>query len=159
MRSGSLGEPATPVTNQWLADLLRSAAADFHADDPRARCATLAGVLRDAASASDARLGEMVAGYLRFARADMAASLARIREEADDAPDFWKRDVERMIAVHREALVREPEPRFSDWADAGAAGLAALRGTLTSFAGVLDAWPALYDHAARSAESLLQDQA
>ena len=159
VRSGSLGEPATPVTNQWLADLLRSAAADVHADTPPARCTALAGVLRDAASASDARLAGMVAGYLRFARADMAASLARIREEADDAPDFWKRDVERMVAVHREALVREPEPRFSDWADAGAAGLAALRGTLTSFAGVLDAWPALYDHAARSAESLLQDQA
>lgn len=159
VRSGSLGEPATPVTNQWLADLLRSAAADLHADAPRARCAALAGVLRDAASASDARLAEMVASYLRFARADMAASLARVRDEAGDAPDFWKRDVERMIAVHREALVREPEPRFSDWTAAGADGVGALRGTLASFAAVLEAWPALYDHAARCAESLLQEPA
>ncbi|HVF34682.1 MAG TPA: hypothetical protein VND91_05105, partial [Candidatus Saccharimonadia bacterium] len=157
LRSATLADASTPVSNQWLADLLTSASPELHADTPSRRVVSLGNVLRDAAASSPARRLEMVSDYLRYARADMASRLAAARDAAGDAPDFWRRDVDRMIEAQRLALLDPPPPRFSDWPadERDAAGRVAL--LLESFAAVLEAWPALLDHAAQCADSLLQD--
>lgn len=155
-RAATLAQPTTPLTNQWLAELLHAAAAGLHADAPPARLRALAAVLRDVGSATPARQQALVADYVRFVRADMASRLSAARDEAADAPDYWKRDVDRMIETHRRALLDAAPARFADWAD-GDHAVAALRPVLGPCAELFEAWPALFDHAARCAESLLQE--
>ncbi len=152
-----LAEAETPSANAWLADVIRSAAPDLRADTTGARCRALAGVLRDAASATPARRSEMLAAYLRYVRADFAARLAAVRDDASDAPDHWKRDLDRIVDAQRRALVAESPPVLADWRAAGGDPADHARDALEALARTLDAWPALFHHARQHSASLLQD--
>ena len=129
------------------------------ADAPGDRLATVAGRLRDVANASVARRRELLDEFLRFRRADLVKRLqAQFALAGDKAPVWWQADVRELITANGKALTQRTSLRLGGWPtdlddDAAAQRLAQ---ELRAFAGVLEAWPALWQAAAQAGDGLLE---
>ncbi len=158
-RSDTLREPETPGLNHFLNDLLGSEVGFVRADAPGDRLATVAGRLRDVANASVARRRELLDEFLRFRRADLVKRLqAQFALAGDKAPVWWQADVRELITANGKALTQRTSLRLGGWPtdlddDAAAQRLAQ---ELRAFAGVLEAWPALWQAAAQAGDGLLE---
>ena len=121
--------------------------------------ATVAGRLCDVANASVARRRELLDEFLRFRRADLVKRLqAQFALAGDKAPVWWQADVRELITANGKALTQRTSLRLGGWPtdlddDAAAQRLAQ---ELRAFAGVLEAWPALWQAAALAGDGLLE---
>jgi len=157
-KAGSVWQADTPGLASLLTDLLSSRLDDIRAQAPERRLRSVANAIGDLAAASSAKRADMLSEYLAFARSDLVTRLQASFLGADNPPVYWQADARELITVNGRALTSAGPPRLDGWPDSldtAARCSERFARDLDRFAVALDAWPALWQHAAELGPRLL----
>ncbi|MEM9532916.1 MAG: hypothetical protein AAGA23_18490 [Pseudomonadota bacterium] len=149
---GSMESPVATGYVPWFARFVGEYALSrmdqCQARRPEDRIRSLAGLLADLAAADRTTQETLVAQFLAMLRSQVIEQAQRALADLQQAPEFWVRDAREWITTNAQALTENGAPTLRGAGPDLTAPLAAT-------AAQLSAWPALWEHCAAQADSLL----
>jgi len=142
----TLDTPLSLNALDFIADLVRTTAVRCQAKEPRQRLATLAAACVDLAYADEPVLRAAIEEHSLAARADLLRRLNEVQQDFQEAPAYWRADVQRILQAN--ARLSEPVAVES---------VRAVRHALQHYARALKLWPAAWNYCQTQRLGLLPD--